>query len=213
MKGIQPESTLDVEDAMAEEEADEGPWGLQDYGIPRPSRSIKPDTTVEAKLRHFHTLRQQNIHFNATLQANKSFRNPAILSKLVDFVAVDDKLAGFPKDVWSSSAGLGPDAWASSIAEKQKRQNEERERAQERGKRSNINFTSSSSTTTRATSSKDHSRSDKKYSTKHRDEQKRSRWDRDDSIYKSSADGGSSELWRRERDRDRERSRSPHRRR
>lgn len=128
-----------------EEELDDGPWGLDDYGIPRPSRSIKPNPAVEvrvfvsrsrmpgmdalrceadlktfvshaqAKLRHFHALRQQNVHFNATLQANKSFRNPSILSKLVDFVAVDDKLAGFPREVWTSSAGLGPDAWASAI--------------------------------------------------------------------------------------------------
>lgn len=72
----------------------------------------------QAKLRHFHALRAQGIYFNATLQANKSFRNPAILQKLVDFVAVDEKKSAFPPDVWESSFGLGPDAWADALCKR-----------------------------------------------------------------------------------------------
>lgn len=99
------------------------------------------DFLNKAKLRHFHTLRSQGVYFNASLQSNKSFRNPSILSKLVSFVNVDEKLSAFPPDVWSSSSGVASDAWAERIAEQQKQRSEEREKAQERGKRSAIDFT------------------------------------------------------------------------
>ncbi|KAL7008132.1 hypothetical protein EMMF5_002314 [Cystobasidiomycetes sp. EMM_F5] len=187
-------------------------WGLAEYGIPPPSPDIGPDPTLDAKLRHFHSLRAQGIRFNATLQANKSFRNPSILQKLVDFVAVDEKKSAFPAQVWESSAGMGADAWADAIAETQKQKSEERQKAQERGKRSNIEFESSS----QSSSSKDrYSRSldnasstSSRYSTlpvKDREDRKRSRWDsdagrRDD--HRNEARPG---------DRHRERSRSPRR--
>lgn len=177
----------------------------------------------QAKLRHFHTLRSQGVFFNDSLQNNKSFRNPSILSKLVDFVNVDEKLSNIPSDIWSSSHGVSRDAWAASIADRQKVLADEREKAQQRGKRSNIDFAASSSSTSsskpkeRSKGSDNHlsaSRSNHS-ATKDRDDRKRSRWDKDDF---SSSKVHDSDRWRRDRvdgrsnERYRTRSRSPTRR-
>lgn len=195
------------------------PWALAAYGIPAPDPSILPDATLEAKLRHFHVLRSQGIHFNATLQSNKSFRNPAILSKLVDFVDVDEKLSNFPPEVWRSSHGLGRDAWAESIAERQKALAEERQKLQERGKRSNIDFASSSSSASASTSSLAHPHSSSNMGANgrsgpgaDREERKKSRWDsssKADSARKRDNDAHRDRD--RERERDRERDRDRHR--
>jgi hypothetical protein len=173
------------------------------------------DGGVQAKLRHFHVLRSQGIHFNATLQSNKSFRNPAILSKLVDFVDVDEKLSNFTPEVWRSSHGLGRDAWAESIAERQKALAEERQKLQERGKRSNIDFASSSSAAA-STSSAGHlhpshsGTNGRSGSGADREERKKSRWD--SSSKSDSARKRDSDLYRdRDRERDRERERDRHR--
>ena len=149
----------------------------------------KSVSLLQAKLRHFHTLRAQGVFFNDSLQSNKSFRNPSILSKLVDFVNVDEKLSAMPSDIWSSSHGVAPQAWAASIAELQKHESEERERAQQRGKRSAIDFASSTSSSSRpkerirmpdaAASSSSTSRAREK------DERKSSRWDKGDSSRRS----------------------------
>jgi hypothetical protein len=146
-------------------------------------------------LRHFHTLRSQGVYFNASLQGNKSFRNPSILSKLVNFVNVDEKLSAFPPEVWSSSSGVAREAWAESIAELQKQRSEEREKAQERGKRSGIDFTSSAPKQRISVSSSKDERS--------------SRWD----TGRSRQDDRESSKRYEDRDRYRDRSRSPVRRR
>jgi hypothetical protein len=54
------------------------------------------------------------MYFNDSLARNKAFRNPHILSKLVEYVDVDEKGSNFPRDVWDSK-GMPPDAYASAI--------------------------------------------------------------------------------------------------
>ena len=162
---------------------------------------------MQAKLRHFHTLRAQGVYFNNSLQSNKSFRNPSILSKLVDFVNVDEKLSAMPADVWSSSHGVSSQAWAASIAERQKQLNDERERIQARGKRSAIDFTSSSSSNRPRERIRmpEAASSSSKSGARQRDDRTSSKWDRDDSSRRSEGAP-------RRRDRDgrrRTRSRSP----
>ncbi|GAA99239.1 uncharacterized protein L969DRAFT_93701 [Mixia osmundae IAM 14324] len=118
---------------------------LQRMGVD-PSSSAEPvSETLEAKLATFHELKSTGIHFNDTLVRNKAFRNPHILSKLVDFLNIDEKTSNFPKSVWDAQHGLPPEASASRIAEAQKRRAEERTAAQAPGKRSAIAFESSSS--------------------------------------------------------------------
>lgn len=142
-------------------------------------------TLRQAKLRHFHALRAQGVFFNNSLQSNKSFRNPSILSKLVDFVNVDEKMSAIPLDIWSSSHGVSPQAWAASIAERQKQESEERERAQQRGKRSGIDFSSSTSTRDRPRERLGVSESSSRASQRPKDDRKPSRWDKADPTRRS----------------------------
>lgn len=39
-------------------------------------------------------------HFNDSLMSNRSFRNPHLYTKLVEFVDVDERTTNFPKDIW-----------------------------------------------------------------------------------------------------------------
>jgi len=76
--------------------------GVPDWGIP--AASTEPcDPAIEAKLAQFHTLKkdpQQPKHFNDSLMSNRSFRNPHLYAKLVEFVDVDERTTNFPKDIW-----------------------------------------------------------------------------------------------------------------
>jgi hypothetical protein len=52
---------------------------------------------------HFHTLKNDPNapkHFNDSLMMNRSFRNPHLYAKLVEFVDVEEKATNFPRDVW-----------------------------------------------------------------------------------------------------------------
>jgi hypothetical protein len=70
----------------------------------------------QAKLAHFHHLKHtQNKHFNTSLMSNKSFRNPHLYAKLVEFVDVDESGTNYPKDVWDPRAGLKEEWFADSI--------------------------------------------------------------------------------------------------
>lgn len=167
----------------------------------------------QAKLRHFHALRAQGVFFNDSLQSNKSFRNPSILSKLVDFVNVDEKLSAIPSDVWSSSRGVSPQAWATSIAERQKQESEERERAQQRGKRTAIDFASSSTSSSRARERirlPDPVSSSSGSKARYGEDRKPSRWDSADSSRHSEI-RRRSDRERESRDDGRQESRSQHR--
>ena len=42
-------------------------------------------------------------HFNDSLMSNRSFRNPHLYNKLVEFVDVDERTTNFPKDIWDPS--------------------------------------------------------------------------------------------------------------
>jgi hypothetical protein len=57
----------------------------------------------QAKLAQFHALKkdpQQPKHFNDSLMSNRSFRNPHLYAKLVEFVDVDERATNFPKEIW-----------------------------------------------------------------------------------------------------------------
>jgi len=58
---------------------------------------------LQAKLAQFHALKKdphQPKHFNDSLMSNRSFRNPHLYAKLVEFVDVDERTTNFPKEIW-----------------------------------------------------------------------------------------------------------------
>jgi len=118
--------------------------GLANWGIP--AESTEPcDPALEAKLAHFHTLKTDPVnpkHFNDSLMSNRSFRNPHLYTKLVEFVDVDERVTNFPKDVWDPE-DVKEEWYADRIAEYQKHRSEQQSSSQSGGKRSQIDFTKS----------------------------------------------------------------------
>jgi hypothetical protein len=43
---------------------------------------------------------EKNMHFNDSLMSNRSFRNPHLYAKLVEFVDINETATNFPKEVW-----------------------------------------------------------------------------------------------------------------
>ena len=92
--------------------------GVVDWGIP-PEQEGVCDTVIEVrplrdccvtfthltqgKLAQFHALKRDASspkHFNDSLMSNRSFRNPHLYAKMVEFVDVDERSTNFPSDVW-----------------------------------------------------------------------------------------------------------------
>ncbi|KAK7060937.1 hypothetical protein VNI00_000670 [Paramarasmius palmivorus] len=124
--------------------------GLDDWGIPPevPEEEREPcDPAIEEKLHQFHALKHSDPprHFNDSLMSNRSFRNPHLYAKLVEFVDVDERTTNFPKEMWDPYAKCsGPSGWdAEKIAAYQKSRSEQQ--SKEKEKRTHIDFTSSSS--------------------------------------------------------------------
>ena len=96
--------------------------GLVDWGIPpqstepcdpviEASAPIHPgpctfhdNFNLQAKLAQFNALKRDPDnpkHFNDSLMSNRSFRNPHLYAKLVEFVDVDERTTNFPLDIWN----------------------------------------------------------------------------------------------------------------
>jgi len=124
--------------------------GLEDWGIPAECTDA-PDPALVTKLNQFHSLKkdpQNPRHFNDTLMSNRSFRNPHLYARMVDFIDVDERTTNFPKEIWDPD-GVQEDWFADSIAEVQKVRYEQEGRTQSSGKRTQIDFTSSSTSKNR----------------------------------------------------------------
>ncbi|XP_006463179.1 hypothetical protein AGABI2DRAFT_194089 [Agaricus bisporus var. bisporus H97] len=109
--------------------------GVEDWGIPPPS--TEPcSPAIQTKLAQFSALKHDPVnpkHFNDSLMSNRSFRNPHLYAKLVEFVDVDERVTNFPKHIWDPE-DVQEEWFADKIAT-----------TQITGKRSQIAFTSSSS--------------------------------------------------------------------
>ncbi|KAJ7587353.1 hypothetical protein C8J56DRAFT_1026316 [Mycena floridula] len=128
--------------------------GLPDWGIPGPSQN-PCDPVIATKLAKFHDLKRSSTdpkHFNDSLMSNRSFRNPHLYAKLVEFVEIGDESVGCSEfhagpAVWSGLFGQRQEDWdwdAESIAEKQKTRAEKQSLSQAAGKtqpRKQIDFT------------------------------------------------------------------------
>lgn len=120
--------------------------GVRDWGIP-PEPEGLCDPVIEEKLAQFHALKRDPSHpkhFNDSLMSNRSFRNPHLYTKLVEFVDVDERTTNFPKDIWDPS-NVRQEWFADQIAGEQKARSEQQDSAQARGtgNRARIDFTSS----------------------------------------------------------------------
>jgi len=117
--------------------------GVEDWGIP-PEPTGECDPEITAKLAQFHTLKRDTTnpkHFNDSLMANRSFRNPHLYTKLVEFVDVDERTTNFPKSIWDPN-DVKEEWHADRIAEYQKQRSEQQSSAQSAGKRTQLEFTS-----------------------------------------------------------------------
>jgi len=118
--------------------------GVEDWGIPREC-SDACDLILQAKLSQFSALKQDPVnpkHFNDSLMSNRSFRNPHLYTKLVEFVDVDERTTNFPKEIWDPE-DVKADWFADQIADAQKERSERQTAAQVSGKRSHIDFSRS----------------------------------------------------------------------
>jgi len=118
--------------------------GVNDWGVP-PESSDPCEPTLYAKLAQFSALKRDPVnpkHFNDSLMSNRSFRNPHLYTKLVEFVDVDERTTNFPKDIWDP-ANVQRDWFADQIADAQKARSEKQAAAQATGKRNHIDFSSS----------------------------------------------------------------------
>lgn len=90
--------------------------GVEDWGIP-PECDESGDPAIATKLAQFHALKRDPDnpkHFNDSLMSNKSFRNPHLYAKLVEFVDVDERTTNFPKDIWDPN-DIRPEWFADRI--------------------------------------------------------------------------------------------------
>ncbi|CAE6453764.1 unnamed protein product [Rhizoctonia solani] len=120
--------------------------GVENFGIPPPSED-PIDAELAAKISKFLALKKQGTHFNDILMKNKSFNNPHIYAKLVDFVEVDETGTNFPKSVWNPH-DIKPEWYADELATAQKKRSAEAVAAQAPGKRARIAFDSAGSSST-----------------------------------------------------------------
>lgn len=120
--------------------------GAENFGIPPPSED-PVDSELAAKVSKFLALKKQGTHFNDILMRNKSFNNPHIYAKLVDFVEVDETGSNFPKNMWDPH-DVQPEWYAEELAAAQKKRSAEVSASQAPGKRSRITFSASAASTT-----------------------------------------------------------------
>ncbi|KAI0697025.1 HCNGP-like protein-domain-containing protein [Cytidiella melzeri] len=118
--------------------------GVDDWGIPlEPNGECDP--SIEAKLAQFHALKRDPSnpkHFNDSLMANRSFRNPHLYTKLVEFVDVNERTTNFPKNLWDPE-DIEEEWYAHRLAEYQKQRSEQQSSTHGAGKRTHLEFTSS----------------------------------------------------------------------
>ncbi|UZJ53968.1 hypothetical protein CBS101457_003288 [Exobasidium rhododendri] len=149
-------------------------WGL---GVERPP-SGHINEALFAKLSNFQTLKEeQGTHFNQSLAKNRSFRNPHIYDKLVQWVEVEETASGYgdmikrkgkekekADDIWMSSRKareeLKLQGGREVIATLQKRRQEESDERKRKNRRDNIDFIGSAKTSSPSFSSHSKARSE-----------------------------------------------------
>ncbi|KAH6890190.1 HCNGP-like protein-domain-containing protein [Coprinopsis sp. MPI-PUGE-AT-0042] len=108
-------------------------WGVPDALIEEVELGVANTVQKFFALKHPPSNGQAR-HFNDSLIQNRSFRNPHIYKKLVDWAGIgDEKTSNFPPEIWDASGTHGallPEYYADNVAAQQKSREEKRERAQ-----------------------------------------------------------------------------------
>ena len=114
-----------------------------------PSPPGSPNPQIEAKFKRFLELKSKGLHFNEDLAKKTTFRNPAVLTTLMDRAGIsgDAQYAtSLPKNVWDSES-LPPFAYKEELLKNQQAIRDQeaarKKQASAAGKRT-IDFTSAS---------------------------------------------------------------------
>ncbi|KAI9486058.1 MAG: HCNGP-like protein-domain-containing protein [Benjaminiella poitrasii] len=110
--------------------------GIENWGIPG-ELTTPCDPEQTERIAHFLSLKASGHHLNEHLQHNKSFRNPRIYAKLVEFTEVDEIGSNFDKAEFDPH-GFPKEMYIDGILETQRRLAEEK--AAQQQNRSSINF-------------------------------------------------------------------------
>ena len=73
-----------------------------------PILPVKP--SLQAKVEQWTRLKEQGMHFNEKLVSTQSFRNPSIMSKLIDFMGLTEYGSNYPKHIFDPQ-GFSRDAF------------------------------------------------------------------------------------------------------
>ncbi|ORY98765.1 HCNGP-like protein-domain-containing protein, partial [Syncephalastrum racemosum] len=103
--------------------------GVENWGIP-PESSTPIDSERAQKVAHFLSLRAKGHHLNEHLQQNRSFRNPRIYAKLVEFFDLDEHGSNMDKTDFDPH-GFPKEAYIEEILAAQRRIAEEKALAQQ----------------------------------------------------------------------------------
>ncbi|TPX44546.1 hypothetical protein SeMB42_g04289 [Synchytrium endobioticum] len=91
---------------------------VDNYGIP-PETDVDCDPDLEAKFEQWMKLKAQGMHFNTRLTRTHAFRNPSIMSKMIEFQGLDEYGSNFPKDVFDPH-GFPPETYVDELEKAQK---------------------------------------------------------------------------------------------
>lgn len=103
--------------------------------------TTEQDLAIQKKFEQFHELKKNGKNYNDSLFANKSFRNPTLYKKLVNFVDVDEIGSNLVKEGYDPHA-FEKSSYASALASQQSKMESMRKNERLSGKRNKIDFTS-----------------------------------------------------------------------
>ncbi|TPX37503.1 hypothetical protein SmJEL517_g00724 [Synchytrium microbalum] len=92
--------------------------GQESYGIP-PEPDAECDPDLEAKFENWMNLKLNGMHFNTRLTKTHAFRNPSIMSKMIEFQGLDEYGSNFPKDMFDPH-GFPPEAFVDELEKAQR---------------------------------------------------------------------------------------------
>ncbi|KND01481.1 uncharacterized protein SPPG_03282 [Spizellomyces punctatus DAOM BR117] len=91
--------------------------GEENSGIP-PEPDDEADEATQAKIAKWLDLKGSGMHFNARLEQTHAFRNPSIMSKLIEYLGLDETGSNYPKEIYDPH-GFPEEAFFDRIAHKQ----------------------------------------------------------------------------------------------
>jgi hypothetical protein len=99
-----------------------------DYWLP-PEPSSKCPGRLQARVSEMYERKiRDGIDYNAKIQELKSFRNPSIYDKLLEYCDVDELGTNYPEDLYPSHSWWGKESYYEALAKAQKEEMDKREK-------------------------------------------------------------------------------------